>query len=449
MKYGRVSKRHCRNKCQGAHPVIASPASLLSARFPLILLVSVQTILLASACIAVVSACFSTSAQGAEFTFQPAVTISEEYNDNLFLTTTDKKDDYITRVVPSIRWTYQSVLWDWDVAYAYDYRYYAKYRIDQNLYTINLGNHTRILGDLLQLDIRDVRDRTPLSVIRDWTQESLFLNQTDVNTLTVSPYAKIRLAPNSTITAGYWYGNVWYQDPAAIDKIDNSVYLTVTYDLSSNLTTTTGVRYTDTNAENDHLRRTELFAGIAYAYAVDSQSWLTIGNNRFSFGAAGETNQAAWDAGIIHKSGKYAYSFSTKLSYVEDPVAILRREDRYVATINRETERTSLGISAGRYEYRNVLSQHLEDTSYALTGTITHASTQLSKISYDLSIGRLEDNVHKQYTALYLGGVRFEYMPSPNLTVALQYRYANAYSPDVYADNHHNNRVMAEIKKTF
>ena len=397
----------------------------------------------------VVSTCYSASAHGAEFNLRPAITISEEYNDNLFLTTTDKKDDYITRVVPSIWWTYKSPLWDWDVAYAYDYRNYAKYSVDRSFYTLNLKNHTRILGDFLLLDIQDVHARKPLSVVRDWTQESIFLNQTDVNTLVVTPYANIRISPRSTVTTGYWYRNIWHQDPTAIDQIDHRVFATVENDLSSSLTTTTGVRYTSTDADNRHLRKVDVFAGFTYSYAIDSASWFTIGNSWFDFGPTEETSQVVWDAGIIQKSGKYSYSFAMKLTYVEDSFYIVRREDRYVASIKRDAERTSLGISAGRYEYRNVISQHLEDTRYALTGTISHASSQTSKFIYDLSIGRIEDNVLDQYTALYLGGVRFEYMPSASLTVALQYRYANAYSPDVYSENHHNNRAMVEIKKTF
>jgi hypothetical protein len=416
---------------------------------PLLLLVSVQTILLASACIVVVSTCYSASAHGAEFDLQPAITINEEYTDNLFLTTTDRKDDYITRVVPSIRWTYKAPLWDWDVAYAYDHRYYAKYRDDQDLYTLDLKNHTRILGDFLQLDIEDVHARKPLSVVRDWTQESYFLNQTDINTFTVNPYIRMRTSSNSRVTIGYWYRNIWHQDPTAIDTIDHRVYTTANYDLSANLTTNMDVRYTSTEAGNDRRRRMDLFGGFDYVYAMDSKSWFKIGNTWFAFGTADETSQVTWDAGIAQKSGKYSYSFAAKLTYLDDPFYIVRREDRYVATVNRDTERTSLGISAGRYEYRKSNSKHLENTRYELTGKISHASSQTSKIIYDLSIGRIEDNVLDQYTAIYRGGVRFEYMPSATLRIALQYRYANAYSPDVYTANYDSNRVMVEINKSF
>ncbi len=171
------------------------------------------------------------------------------------------------------------------------------------------------------------------------------------------------------------------------------------------LTTNMDVRYTSTEAENDYLRKMELFAGFDVCLRDGFQS---PGSRSATAGSLSEqrmtTSQVTWDAGIAQKSGKYTYSFTAKLTYVEDPFVIVRREDRYVATINRDTERTSLGISAGRYEYRNVATQHLEHTRYALTGTISHESSPTSKIIYDLSIGRYEDNVLDQYTALYTRG---------------------------------------------
>lgn len=410
---------------------------------------NVQTILLASAFVLVVSTVHCASVQGAEVTVQPAITVSEEYNDNLFLTTTDKRTDYITRIVSAITVTYKTPIWDWDVAYAYDYRYYANYKVDENLYTLNLNNHTRMLNDALLFDIQDVHTRTPLSVVRDWTQESLFLNQTDTNTLIATPYTKLRLAPNATLTTGYQYRNIWYQNPEAIDKADHGLFATFDHEVTSRLTMSADIRYTGTTAETDHLRRTDLLVSVVYAHAANSLSWYAIGNSWLDIDTEGESTQVVWNAGFLHTAGKYSYTINSKMTYMEDPLSILRREDQYVAAITRQTERTTLGLSAGWYEYRNAISKHLEDTRHLVTGTISQATSQTTKIIYDASVGRVEDNVQDQYTEVYLGGIRYEFMPSASLTIAMQYRYANAYSPDDYAANHHNNRVMVEIKKIF
>src|SRR5574337_1783207 len=61
---------------------------------------------------------------GAEFSVQPSLTLSEEYNDNIFLSPKEPVHDYISRLVPSIHAVYDAPAWQWNLAYAFDYRYY-------------------------------------------------------------------------------------------------------------------------------------------------------------------------------------------------------------------------------------------------------------------------------------------------------------------------------------
>jgi hypothetical protein len=127
----------------------------------------------------------------------------------------------------------------------------------------------------------------------------------------------------------------------------------------------------------------------------------------------------------------------------------LRREDRYVATITRKVERTAYSVAGGFVEYRDAQSKHLEQTSYDIAGAITHNITTNSKISLDLSYQRLEDNVNKTYTELYLEGGKYEYLLLESLTLALEYRYTNSFSPDIFENDYYNNRFTVELKKVF
>ena len=72
------------------------------------------------------SAFFAAGVHAAEFSIRPGITVSEEYDDNIFLTPTDREDDFVTRVMPSILFKYKIDRWDLDLNYAYDYRYYDK-----------------------------------------------------------------------------------------------------------------------------------------------------------------------------------------------------------------------------------------------------------------------------------------------------------------------------------
>ena len=100
-------------------------------------------------------------------------------------------------------------------------------------------------------------------------------------------------------------------------------------------------------------------------------------------------------------------------------------------------------------EYRNAQSKHLEDSSYSVGGNITHKITTTSKVSLDLTYQQLVDNVNKTYTESYLWGGRYEYLLLEKLTLALEYRYTNSYSPENYFNDYSNNRIIVEVKKVF
>ena len=67
---------------------------------------------------------------------------------------------------------------------------------------------------------------------------------------------------------------------------------------------------------------------------------------------------------------------------------------------------------------------------------MSHAITTKSKIILDLGAERLKDYLVYTKVDRYLTGVRFEHLAAENLTLALDYRYTNVYSSDVYSDNY-------------
>ncbi len=386
----------------------------------------------------------------AEFRIEPSIMVSEEYNDNVFLTPLNREDDYITRAQPAVHFSYKAALWDWDVAYAYNYYYFARvHPRHEDTHTVGLTNQTRIVEDFFFLALRDNYTRVSLDVTRDFPSQSPFVNQTDQNIGSVNPYFVLHPGARTTVNVGYIYQNTWYKDPNAINKVDHIGYAEMVHELTSKLSTTIGSRYTqDRNRVQDYSRK-DAYAGMNYQYIEGSSLYGTIGNMWLNFENAGRETQPYWTAGFNHKLPKFSFSFETGLAYVEDPERVLRRQDRYVATIRREVERTTYSVTGSLMEYRNAQTKHLEDTSYSVGGTITHNITTNSKILLNLTYQRLEDNVNNTYTELYLSGGRYEYLLRENLTLALEYRYTNSYSPDIFNNDYTNNRVIAEVKKVF
>ena len=390
-------------------------------------------------------------AVSAEFRMEPGIMLSEEFNDNIFLTP-EKNSDFISSVAPSINIQYYVPLWDWNVSAFYAYRYYTRYHNyiqESNIPNLNLANHTRIIDEYIFLDIKDTYEKTSLDPIRDYTQESAFMNQTNRNILTVNPYFIIRPTSQMTVTTGYTYSNTWYKDPTAIDQTENTVYTGLQQELSQRSLMTAGIRHIQMSNIIQDYTQDDVYLGGKHEYIGNSTLAITIGNSWINIPDVERTTQITWDANWTHRYSTMTVIYETGLRFIPDPHLITRREDRYLVTVRRDIERTSLIASGGLIEYRNVLNKHLETSSYRVNGTMSHAITTKSTIIFNLGVDWLTDYPVYTKTDRYLTGVRFEHMAAENLTLALDYRYTNVYSADVYLDNYVNNRFTVEIRKVF
>jgi hypothetical protein len=388
--------------------------------------------------------------EGSEFLFKPSILLSEEYNDNVLLTTESKYDDYITRIAPAFSAVYRAHNWDWNVDYNYNYLYYAK-KTTQNdsSFDLNLVNKNRIIEDVLFLDVRDQYSRVSLDVTRDYTKESNFVNQSDRNLLTINPYFVLKPLSKMSVTTGYIYMDTWYKDPLAIDRTDHVGYADVRQELSSRSAMIAGVSHTlDMNTVEGYTQD-DLYLGQYFEYAENSTVTFKAGNTWFDFESKGRVSQVFWEATITHRYPTVTVTYETGLRFIPDPLQNLRREDRYLATIRKDVERTSLVISGGLIEYREAEHKHLENTSYQMTGTISHSITTKSKLMLKLAAERLDDNQAGTYLETYRTGVRFEYLALEKLTLALDYRYTNVYSTDISTESYDNNRFTVELRKVF
>jgi hypothetical protein len=387
---------------------------------------------------------------GSEFRIQPGFAMSEEYNDNVLLTAGSKYDDYITRTAPSLSAVYRAPNWEWDVDYNFNYLYYAK-RTTQNdsSYTLNFVNKNKIIENVLFLDVRDQYSRVSLDVTRDYTKESNFVNQSDMNLLTINPYFVLKPLSQMSLTTGYIYMDTWYKDPLAIDRTDHIGYADVRQEISPRSAMIAGVRHTLDINTVEGFTQDDLYLGQYYEYAENSTVTFKAGNTWFNFEGKGRVSQVFWEATITQRYPTVTVTYETGLRFIPDPLLNLRREDRYLATIRKDVERTSLVVSGGYIEYREAEHNNLENTSYRLTGTISHNFTTKSKLTLDLAAERLDDNQAGTSIETYRTGVRVEYLAQEMLTLALDYRYTNVYSPDNYSATYDNNRFMVELRKVF
>jgi hypothetical protein len=384
---------------------------------------------------------------------EPAITVSEEYNDNVLLHPQNKLFDYITRIVPSVRATYFAPLWDWDVFYSYDYRYYARETTREDpTQTLNLLSRTRIIKDFFFLDVRDDYSTVSLFSTRDYAVVGPYASQylTKQNIFIVNPYLVFRPTSRTEFTTGYQYRNVWYGDPLAIDKHEHSGYGDLAHQLTGRVTLLVSARHDMTYSDVVDFTHSTFLIGPRVEYQDLSYAWCRIGASKFSGYDADRATRPIWDAGLLYSAQSVSMRYETGRTWIDDALRIIRREDRYILAVSRDVQRTSLGASFSYREYG--IGEYSDERKYSVMLSFSHYLTERVQGLYSIT-----NDKYQRYpvgepnttTIVYLTDVRFNYNANETLTYSIIYRYADSYSHDVFIDNYHNNRIIAEVKKVF
>ena len=155
--------------------------------------------------------------EGAEFTIRPSITVSEEYDDNIFLTRDDRVADYITRILPSVNIHYKTPRWEWTLDDTFSWWYYAERGNSENFNNGSLTSKLVVIENFLYLDVNDIYSSVVLNPRKPSTETNLATNRSDSNNLVLSPYIKYQLTPASVLTTGYRYTNIWYKDEAGCE----------------------------------------------------------------------------------------------------------------------------------------------------------------------------------------------------------------------------------------
>lgn len=410
-------------------------------------------LILAGACLF----CAVGLSEAAEFTLTPSIAVSEEYTDNVFARRDNKRSDFITHVLPGLALKYNASLWDWDIKYLFDYRYYARdTHGDETNHNLDAKGHVRLIDDFLLLDISDTFRRVSLDVTRDRTLDSPVYDQTDSNTFMVSPYIQFHPTSKTTLKTGYRYVNTWYNDPDAIDKREHSGFLDVTYEFSPKLNVTAGYLFTRQNSINSSNRHAP-YAGFRYEYADKSFLFAQGGFTWIKYSNGASSDYPIWSAGITHTFDSYVLNFTVGQQYPEDPLGTSTRQMNYKLSLTRNLERGSIMAFT---EYSRF---DTSDSNYNLRRGITAEDTRKYgggiTIKYDLleklntSLTAAAEKYDHLRTGSYTRRIYFNpaltYSFPKGISVSLNYSFVDYYSPKVYEDNYQVNRVILEAKKTF
>ena len=264
----------------------------------------------------------------AKFTVVPAVSVQEEYNDNIFLDSSGEEDDFITTVSPEVKLEYSpDKSLDMRLDYSLNFRYYRDHsnlndtdiRETQN---VEFQSQARPFNRVF-IDISDVYDRVPVDVRERFALDNAYFNMTDRNTFSVSPYMILPLTSTISTTIGYSYSNIWHRDEEPVDSYSHSAYMTIDKRFSSKINAVLKYRYLayrpelsgDGTAVNEYDRH-EGSVGIVYQATSGFKFNGEVGRSQTDFQGTDNTKTTFWNIGTDYNFGssnigaKYNYSLN-------------------------------------------------------------------------------------------------------------------------------------------
>jgi len=176
--------------------------------------------------------------------FSPRLTLSEEYNDNIFLQPIDEESDYITTVAPGLGAAFEMDPLNLYLDYSLEYRKYQDHQEEDetNLRDIQRG---LILAQLLpgrdfNLDLTQEFSNVPIDTRLPSSEANARVNRTNLSRFVVRPRYHHLLTPTLGLYLDYQYENWRYQSPQGDDLEGQSVQLGVIKKLSPRLSVLVG-----------------------------------------------------------------------------------------------------------------------------------------------------------------------------------------------------------------
>jgi hypothetical protein len=390
-------------------------------------------------------------AGGAEKIFTPSIAVREEYTDNVYEVAGAKREEFITRLLPGFALKYGAPFWDWDMNYTFDYRHYARNsRADEFTHNAMAKGNLRLIDNFFYLDLNDTYSRVSLDVARDVTKESLFINQSDQNIATVSPYLLWRPGTKISLRTGYRYTDTRYWDSAGIDKIEHGAFADLIHEVTGKFSLLAGYAFTRLESQPSDYNKHDVYGGFKYEYAEKSFLFGRIGNSWQKFSSGSNASYQFWDAGITHDLGFAVATVETKVETTEDPLSVSTRETSYSGKIDSTLQRGAIGFAASYAEYvfTETGIRDLNSLSFSGTGKYEIVQDLIASFSATGEHFIRSNSSNYPYRLTTIAGLSLAL--KNDLALNLEYTYVvYRFSLKDGTGANEINRAAVEVKKTF
>jgi hypothetical protein len=246
--------------------------------------------------------CICRESNGGEFFMKPSLTLSEEYDDNIFLTSDNKVGDFITRVIPSVKLTYKTPIWDLALDDTFTGWYYAKQGTSYTANNANLSSKLIVIKNLFYFDVTDSMANVVLNPRGPSTTSNLNVNQTNSNIANAMPYLKYQIDTATEAKAGVTYTNIWYNSEGTNRQQYDGLF-TITHALDPKLNALLGAEYLADRPEGGEPDddQTSVYASLFYTFDPRTKFDGTAGYKWTSISDASDYNKPVYNVGVVYQ----------------------------------------------------------------------------------------------------------------------------------------------------
>ena len=399
-----------------------------------------------------------------DFRFTPSISVSEEYTDNVE-NERGGHTDFTTTVSPSFSSSYESGRLTGSLDYTANIRHYANGNMgDDTGHSLDGDVLFEALEDVFFIDVNDAwhqvytnsRRGTSGTDVREGDSSSQLSQQ---NIFTFSPYLITPLGPRTSATTRYTFTNTSYQDTDEGQSSNSHMgAVTLDHQLTSTWSANAGGDYTLKNpGKDDELNRWHYSVGSRYEYSENSYVYGNVGQAFSDYADTGSSSTVTWDAGIVHEIETMTVSFTTGVTFEEDPDTGEDLETRnYLLSVTKAYERTTVTGSVGYYEYENAADEDQGDNADSNSGDESQRWTPSLNISHQLS-PRLGLDFQASADLMsgadggrnYYATTTLSYQFSERFSGNVYYGLKNSFSEDDQNDNYTANRIGIGLSATF
>lgn len=390
-------------------------------------------------------------AEAADSEFKPYLAISEEFNDNIEEVPTNKRHEFITRVQPGASFRYLSPFWTWNGAYNFEYRNYARgSKGDEFNHNANLSGNITLLDNFIFLDVSDTYSRVTLDVTRNAaTESSLFLNQTDQNTATISPYLLWHPGYKSTLKTGYRYTDIRYWGNG-IERREQGAFAELNHEVTTKFSLSASYGFTHLESEPTQYNKHDISGGFRYEYADKSFVYGQVGNTWQLFNNGGSASYLFWNAGVTHDLGFAVATVETKVQTATDPLAVSTKETSYTGKIEKTLQRGTVGFSASYFEYLETQNDSGNRNKLTFSGNGRYEIMQDLTGNLSATFDKFSQQTSTAYPYRFTAVGGLSYALKNNLTLGLTYTYVTEWFDQTTTPGTKQiNRAVVEVKKAF